>query len=312
MLTQQIATLIERIAQAGQPPMHTLTAQAARAFYEKAGTILAGPTPALLETRHLEILNRDGHRMHATLWVPSVAARGVLLYFHGGGFTIGSPATHAGLCQQLAVQANCAVLSVDYRLAPEHPFPAAVHDAFDALAWLQAHHHTLAPQLGLISHLHAVGGDSAGGTLAAASAIHAREQGWPLALQLLFYPGTGAHQDTTSHERFANGYVLTRADIDYFFSHYIPDRAMRTDWRFAPLLADDHSALARTWIGLAECDPLVDEGIAYGDALRLAGVTVDLEIYKGVVHGFINWDRAIPEAKAAHRDASAALQRAFA
>ena len=204
------------------------------------------------------------------------------------------------------------MLSVDYRLAPEHPFPAAVHDAFDALAWLQAHHHTLAPQLGLISHLHAVGGDSAGGTLAAASAIHAREQGWPLALQLLFYPGTGAHQDTTSHERFANGYVLTRADIDYFFSHYIPDRSMRTDWRFAPLLADDHSALARTWIGLAECDPLVDEGIAYGDALRLAGVTVDLEIYKGVVHGFINWDRAIPEAKAAHRDASAALQRAFA
>ncbi|MGA0940924.1 MAG: alpha/beta hydrolase fold domain-containing protein, partial [Burkholderiaceae bacterium] len=136
MLTQQIATLIERIAQAGQPPMHTLTAQAARAFYEKAGTILVGPTPALLETRHLEIPNRDGHRMRATLWVPSVAARGVLLYFHGGGFTIGSPTTHAGLCQQLAVQANCAVLSVDYRLAPEHPFPAAVHDAFDALAWL--------------------------------------------------------------------------------------------------------------------------------------------------------------------------------
>lgn len=312
MLTQQMATLIERMAQTGQPPMHTLNAQAARAFYEKAGTILAGPTPAMCETRRLEILNRDGHRMPASLWVPTATARGVLLYFHGGGFTIGSAATHAGLCQQLAAQANCAVLSVDYRLAPEHPFPAAAHDAFDALSWLQTHHHTLSPGTDLLSHLHAVGGDSAGGTLAAASAIHARAQGWSLALQLLFYPGTGAHQDTASHQRFANGYVLTRADIDYFFRHYIPDYAMRTDWRFAPLLADDHSGLAPTWIGLAECDPLIDEGIAYGDALRSAGVSVDLEIYKGVVHGFINWDRAIPEAKVAYRDASAALRRAFA
>ena len=312
MLSSQTSALIARIAQAGNPPMHTLSAQEARAFYEKAAPVLTAPPPKMRLERQLAIPNRDGTALPASLWVPAENARGVLLYFHGGGFTIGSTATHAALCKQLAALANCAVLSVDYRLAPEHPFPAAAHDAFDALQWLHHNHATLAPDVGLVSHLHAVGGDSAGGTLAAASALEARKRKWPLALQVLFYPGTGAHQDTRSHQQFAQGFVLTQADISYFFDHYIPDVSSRSDWRFAPLLADDHANLAPAWIGLAECDPLVDEGIAYGDVLRAAGVTVDLEIYKGVVHGFINWDRAIPEAKAAHRDASAALRRAFA
>ena len=306
MLTQQIATLIERIAQAGQPPMHTLTAQAARAFYEKAGTILAGPTPALLETRHLEIPNRDGHRMHATLWVPSVAARGVLLYFHGGGFTIGSIQTHNVLCRELSRIGHCAVISVDYRLAPEHRFPAATNDAWDALQWISQS----AKALGLRPNALAVGGDSAGGTLAAVCAIHARDQGLPLSLQLLFYPGTAARQETESHRTYDNGFMLDKATVDWFFDHYI-DSKDRDDWRFAPMLAERHDSLAPAWIGLAECDPLVDEGIAYADLLRMAGVPVNLEIYHGVVHGFINMGRVIPEAKQAHQDAGLALKKAF-
>ena len=306
MLTQQIATLIERIAQAGQPPMHTLTAQAARAFYEKAGTILAGPTPALLETRHLEIPNRDGHRMHATLWVPSVAARGVLLYFHGGGFTIGSIQTHNVLCRELSRIGHCAVISVDYRLAPEHRFPVATNDAWDALQWISQS----AQSLGLKASALAVGGDSAGGTLAAVCAIHARNVGLPLSLQLLIYPGTAARQESASHRAFDNGFMLDRATVDWFFDHYI-DSTDRDDWRFAPMLAERHDGLAPAWIGLAECDPLVDEGIAYADLLRMAGVSVNLEIYHGVVHGFINMGRVIPEAKQAHQDAGLALKKAF-
>jgi acetyl esterase len=156
----------------------------------------------------------------------------------------------------------------------------------------------------------AVGGDSAGGTLAAVCALMARDAGLPLALQMLFYPGCIAHADSPSHTTYAQGYVLDAASIAYFFDHYIP-KAERDDWRFAPMNADDHSEVAPAWIGLAECDPLVDEGIAYGDQLRRAGVAVDLEIYRGVTHEFIKMGRAIPEAKLAHAHAAAALQAAF-
>jgi acetyl esterase len=156
----------------------------------------------------------------------------------------------------------------------------------------------------------AVGGDSAGGTLSAVCALMARDAGLKLALQLLFYPGCGGRQDTASHHTFADGFMLDKETIDWFFDGYI-DKADRDDWRFAPGNAPDHSGLAPTWIGLAECDPLVDEGVQYADTLRMAGVPVDLEIYKGVVHGFITMGRAIPDALQAHADAGRALKHAF-
>jgi acetyl esterase len=230
----------------------------------------------------------------------------VLVYYHGGGFTVGSSATHESLCRHLAHLAHCAVVSVDYRLAPEHRFPTAVHDAFDALQALRQQ----APTLGLDAQRVAVGGDSAGGTLAAVTAIQARDAGIALALQLLFYPGTTAHQDTPSHQTFAHGFVLEAESIAYFFAQYI-DPADRDHWWFAPLNAPDLEGVAPAWLGLAECDPLVDEGVAYADRLRMAGVPVDLEIYKGVTHEFIKMGRAIPEALKAHQDAARALRRAF-
>jgi acetyl esterase len=202
------------------------------------------------------------------------------------------------------------VLSVDYRLAPEFKFPTAHNDCWDVVQWLARH----GADHQLDTRRMALGGDSAGGTLAAACAIEARDANVPIALQLLFYPGTTGHQNTDSHRQFGKGFLLDQAAIDYFFGLYLRDARDRNDWRFAPLdglRADgqtaDLSGVAPVWIGLAECDPLVDEGVQYADALRLAGVRVDLEIYRGVVHEFIKMGRALPEAALAHADAARAL-----
>jgi acetyl esterase len=142
-------------------------------------------------------------------------------------------------------------------------------------------------------------------------AILARDAAITLALQLLFYPGCAAHQDTPSHRKFAQGFVLNAVDIDWLFEHYLRSPADREDWRFAPLLAPHVDDVAPAWLGLAECDPLVDEGLLYGDKLRAAGVQVDLEIYRGVTHEFIKMGRILPEARHAHADAARALRHAF-
>lgn len=299
--------VISRMGRAGHPAFHTLTATQARAAYEAGAGVLEIPKPALVRIEDFSIPARDGHALPARLYAPSAEVLPVLLYFHGGGFTIGSIATHDILCRQLSHLAGCAVVSVDYRLAPEHKFPTAAHDAEDALQWLATH----ANRLGLASERLAVGGDSAGGTLAAMCAVLARDVGLPLALQLLFYPGCSAHQDTPSHRQFARGFVLEEREINWFFSRYVRGPADRDDWRFAPLNAPDVDGVAPAWVGLAECDPLVDEGVMYADKLRMAGVTVDLEIYRGVTHEFIKMGRILPEARQAHADAAAALRRAF-
>ncbi len=301
-------SVVDRMARAGRPPLHTLTPAEARAAYELGAGVLEVPKAALPRVEDLRIPARGGLQLPARLYAPVTGrALPLLLYLHGGGFTVGSVHTHDVLCRELARLAGCMVVSLGYRLAPEHPFPSASDDAWDALAWVAAN----AARLGADPARLAVGGDSAGGTLAAVSAILARDAGLPLALQLLIYPGTTAHQDTPSHTEFAHGPVLDRAAIGWFFDQYIPSRAEREDWRFAPLLAPDVDGVAPAWIGLAECDPLVDEGVAYGDKLRAAGVAVDLEIYRGVTHEFIKMGRAIPEARQAHQDAAHALRAAF-
>ena len=300
--------VLERMHRARRPALHTLTPAQARAAYEAGAGVLEVPRAELPRIEDLRIPARDGYALPARLYAPS-AGQGlpVLLYLHGGGFTVGSIETHDVLCRELARLSGAMVVSLGYRLAPEHRFPTAAHDAWDALAWLAAQ----ADRLGADRTRLAVGGDSAGGTLAAVSAIEARDAGLPLALQLLIYPGTTAHQDTPSHATFAHGLVLEAQAIDWFFGHYVPTRSQREDWRFAPLHAPDVEGVAPAWVGLAECDPLVDEGIDYADKLRAAGVAVDLEIYRGVTHEFIKMGRAIPEARQAHADAAAALRRAF-
>ena len=295
-------------------PLHAVSPTEARKRYTDAAGILDIGHAAMARVEDFTIPARDGFAIPVRLFAPTAAPLPVLVYFHGGGFTIGSIATHESLCRQLAHLAGCAVLSVDYRLAPEHVFPTAHNDAWDALQWVAQQ----SASRGLRGENLAVGGDSAGGTLAAACAIEARDAGLPLQLQLLFYPGTAGHQDSASHQRFGQGFVLETPDIDYFFGQYLRSPADRHDWRFAPLdgvRADgqivDLSDVAPAWIGLAECDPLVDEGIHYGDRLRMHGVPVSLEIYAGVVHEFIKMGRALPQALQAHRDAANALKKAL-
>jgi len=314
LLTPTMHRVLERMHRAQRVPMHALTAPQARAAYAAAADVLDIAPPALARELDLQVSARDGYAIPVRLFAPTGNDLPTLMYLHGGGFTIGSVATHAALCRRLAQLAHCAVLSVDYRLAPEHKFPVAQEDAWDVLQWLAQ----AAPSLGLDAARLAVGGDSAGGTLAAVCALLARDAGLPLALQLLFYPGTAGHQDSASHRRFAKGFVLEEPHITYFFGHYLRDAADRDDWRFAPLdglgpegQVVDLSGVAPVWLGLAECDPLVDEGLAYADRLRMAMVPVDLEIYKGVVHEFIKMGRAVPEALQAHADAARALRTAF-
>lgn len=301
-VTPAMRSVLERMHRAGHPALHTLAPQQARAAYEAGAGVLEVPVATLPRVEDFSILAQDGTALAARLYAPAPEVLPVLLYFHGGGFTIGSVASHDVLCRELCRLSGCAVVSLDYRLAPEHRFPTAVHDAWDATRWLARH----GASKGLDARRLALGGDSAGGTLAAVCALMARDAGIPVSLQLLFYPGCAAHQDTHSHHAFAHGLVLEKPHIDFFFRQYI-DPADRDDWRFAPLNVPDAEGAAPAWFGLAECDPLVDEGLLYADKLRAAGVPVDLEIYRGVTHEFIKMGRAIPEARRAHADAARAL-----
>jgi acetyl esterase len=306
-LTAKMASVVERMARAGHPTLDQLTPDQAKASYEKGAGVLEVPKPEIARVEDFSIAARDGHAVPARLYAPSAEVLPVLVYFHGGGFTVGNIRTHDTLCRVLSLKSGCAVVSVDYRLAPAHKFPTASNDAWDAFEFIA----TQGASLGLDPSRMAVAGDSAGGTLAAVCAIMARDAGLPLALQLLIYPGTTAHQDTASHQRHAHGPLLTKAMIDFFFAQYVRTPADRDDWRFAPLLADDVDGVAPAWIGLAECDAVVDEGIAYADKLRAAGVPVDLEIYRGVIHEFIKMGRAIPEALKAQDDAARAIKEAL-
>ncbi len=305
-LTPQMRSVLERMARAPYPPLHTLLPEHAKAAYEAGSGVLEVPKVELTRVEDFTIPARDGYAIPARLYATNHDNLPVLLYFHGGGFTIGSVASHDILCRELCRLSDCAVVSLDYRLAPEHRFPVAVNDAWDATQWLGNH----GADLGLDPTRMAVGGDSAGGTLAAVCAIEARDAGLPLALQLLFYPGCAATTDAPSHQRYGKGLILEQSHIEYFFSHYI-ESDRRQDWRFAPLSAPDVEGVAPAWFGLAECDPLVDDGLAYADKLRAAGVAVDLEIYRGVTHEFIRMGRAIPEARLAHADAARALSNAL-
>lgn len=299
-------SVLERMARAGHVPLYALPPAQARVAYEAGAGVLEVPRPELARVEDLRIPTGDGGAIPARLYAPAHDRLPVLLYFHGGGFTIGSIASHDTLCRVLAREGGCAVLSVGYRLAPEHRFPTAVDDAWAATQWLARE----GAGLGLDPTRLALGGDSAGGTLATVCATLARDADLPVRLQLLFYPGCAGRPLAPSHQRYGQGLVLEQAHIEYFFGQYIAD-ADRDDWRFAPLNTPDLEGVAPAWFGLAECDPLVDDGLHYADTLRAAGVAVELEIYRGVTHEFIKMGRALAEARQAHADAAAALQRAL-
>jgi acetyl esterase len=222
-------------------------------------------------------------RLYVPQGVPAPAP--LLVYYHGGGWVIGSSATHDASCRLLAHEARVRVLSVDYRLAPEHPWPAAAEDAHRAFTWAVEH----ARELGADPERIAVGGDSAGGNLAAVVARRARDAGGPLpAFQLLIYPATDfSRPRRASHQTYGAGYLLTTERMDWFEEHYVPAPADKTHPDASPQLADDLAGLPPAHIATAEADPLRDEGEAYAEALRRAGVTVSVRRHPHL-HGFFN------------------------
>jgi acetyl esterase len=314
-LTAKIALVLDMVARAGRVPYHEQTAQDARAEYEKSASVLEIPAAPMHAVEDLRVPMRDGTTIRARLYVPVephwAQPLPVLVYYHGGGFTIGSVNTHDALCRMFARDARCAVLSVDYRLAPEHRFPIAVNDAFDAYAWLHAH----AGEYALDASRFAVGGDSAGGTLATVCAVLARDAGIAPVLQMLIYPSVSAHQQTDSHRRLAEGHLLTASTVQWFFNHYVRDDSDRDDWRFAPLDgtrdAPDFRGVAPAWIAVAEFDPLLDEGEAYARKLHEAGNEVTLVRYAGVIHEFIKMGAFVDEARLAQQQAAQALRAAL-
>lgn len=221
------------------------------------------------------------------------APRGLILFFHGGGFVVGSPASHDSAVRALALASGADVLSVDYRLAPEHQFPAAVDDVL--AAWRFAVEQ--APGWGLDPAQIVVAGDSAGGNLAAAVALETRGEPVVPKLQLLIYPVTDMTGSTPSRAEFAEGYFLTAADMDYFTTHYLSSPEEAVDPRCSPLLADDLSGLPPAYVVVAGFDPLRDEGIAYAEAMRSAGVPVTLERAGSMIHGFLNMGLISPGAR---------------
>jgi len=233
----------------------------------------------------------------------------VLVYFHGGGWTIGDLDTHDVLCRQLAQAAGAAVVSVDYRLGPEHRFPAAVDDCVAATRWVREQ----AAALGVDASRLAVGGDSAGGNLAAVVCLALREAGEPLpAFQLLIYPATDMRAVAPSHESNGRGYLLTRDSIAYYTGHYLgEDVALRSDWRASPLLASDHRGLPPALVLTAGFDPLRDEGLQYANALSAAGVPAQYLCFERQIHGFITMGRVLDEANLAVQVCAAALRRAW-
>ena len=316
MVDLDIRKVLYAASRSRAPGYQEIGPQAARALYERTAAILdVAPEPlALVDDWPMEDAAGQGTggsvqvRRYCPLLPSWAALQPALLYFHGGGFVIGSIATHDRLCRRLAALSGCMVLSVDYRLAPEHRFPTAVDDAFATLAWLRRE----APSLGIDSDRIAVGGDSAGGTLAAACAIHARDQGWPLALQLLIYPGTSPDQSTPSHRELGQGYLLESPLIDWFFAHYLRTPQDRQDWRFAPLVHPDLRDVAPAWIALAEYDPLRDEGSLYGRRLRDARVDADCRVFQGMIHSFMQFGGLVAAARKAHVEAAAVLARHLA
>jgi acetyl esterase len=251
-----------------------------------------------------------GGEIRARCYAP-VAASGplpTLIYFHGGGFVAGSLESHDGLCRLFAVEGGFKVISVDYRLAPEHPYPAAVDDAWAATQWIEAN----AAELGVDAGRIAVGGDSAGGMLAAIVTQLAREKGGlKIAYQLLLFPNTQIGGETASLSEFAVGYFLERRAIDYFNSLYLTPQADKNSAKVSPLRARDFAGLPPAYIMLAGYDPLHDEGLAYAEKLRAAGVKVTVEDYAGLVHGFIYLQTVLPQAHDAVAAAAKAVKRAL-
>ena len=297
MLDPQARALINLMLQRQVPPAHTLSPAEARRLYRERGSYTQPDPPPVAEVRDLHTDAGVPLRLYRPLDAGDGAAvKPVLVYFHGGGWTIGDLDTHDVLCRQLCAAAGIGVVAVDYRLGPEYRFPAAVDDCLAATRWVRRE----AAALGVDATRLAVGGDSAGGNLAAVVALLMRDAGDTAPdLQLLIYPSTDQRAGAPSHTTNGQGYLLTADSIAYYRGNYFADSAQWADWRGSPLLASDHSRLPPALVITAGYDPLRDEGLQYADALSAAGNRVQYICFERQVHGFITMSRVLDEAQTA-------------
>ncbi|MGH7001672.1 MAG: alpha/beta hydrolase [Stellaceae bacterium] len=307
-LDPQAKAFLDLVAQAKRIPYSEITPAQARAQFLELCRRMGKKVEWDVEASDRTIPGPAGP-LRTRLFRPraaGAAALPALLYFHGGGWCIGDLDTHDGVCRQIAKEARCAVLSVDYRLAPEHPFPAAVEDCAAALRFIAAH----GGSLGLDPARLAVGGDSAGGNLAAVCALIARDEGIALRAQVLIYPATdfaGAHR---SHDDCGEGFLLTRESIAWFGGNYLAP-CQHGDWRASPLRAADHARLAAAIVIVGEFDPLRDESRAYAERLAAAGTEASFHLYPGMIHAFFSLGGVIDAADRAMAQVAAMLRRNF-
>jgi acetyl esterase len=302
MLHPQAQALLRLMEEKKIPPTQTLPVREAREFYRVRRAVTQPEPPEVALVRDLAAPGPGGP-IPLRLYRPAGSAAGqvlpVLVYYHGGGWVIGDLDTHDTLCRSLANGAGCAVVAVDYRMGPEHRFPAAVDDALAATRWVRAN----AASLQVDPARLAVGGDSAGGNLAAVVALAARDAGdLPIRFQLLIYPATdqrkGVYRSRTANGK---GYLLEEATMDWFHDHYIDDKRHDDDWRASPMLAANHAGLPPAFVLTAGFDPLRDEGVAYAQALDEAGSRASLVSFERQIHGFITMGKVIDEANTAVR-----------
>ena len=303
----QAREVIDYLANLGLPPIDRIPASEARRQYRETRAALRPPAPELAEVRDLEAAGTTGP-IPLRLYRPTAGSLPVFIYFHGGGWVVGDLDTHDVVCRQIASQAHAAVIAVDYRLAPEHRFPAAADDAWSAMTWIAAQAAGLEIDPGRI----AVGGDSAGGGLAAVVALMARDsRKLRLALQVLVYPVLDLRAQSESYSTYAEGYLLTRAAMQWYIAQYAPTSDAITDWRASPLLAPWVHGVAPALIVAAELDPLVDEGAAYARRLEGARVPVQYHRLPGMVHGFLTMGGKVDAANDAVETIASALRGAF-
>lgn len=310
-LDPQAQAILDLMAAAGMPPLHERTPAEARQALNVAP--LAGPCPDTVDAQDRTIPGAAGD-LPARVYTPRQLAGNdqplpVLVYFHGGGWVIGNLDAADVPCRHLADKAGCVVVSVEYRKAPEHKFPAAPDDAYAAVQWIQAHAH----ELGGDPRRIAVGGDSAGGNLAAVVALKARDRGdVSLCCQVLVYPVTNHGFDTASYRDNADGYYLTRDGMAWFWNHYLADAGDGSHPYASPLRAESLAGLPPALVITAEFDPLRDEGEAYAERLAAAGTPVTAARYDGMIHGFFWMPGVMEQGRLAIDQCAQALRQAFA
>lgn len=306
-LDPQVATMLDQLNGLGAPPMHTLPVEEARAF--ASGLAAMGlPSEAVAAVDDTKITTPAGE-LAVRLYRPEgEGLRSALVYLHGSGWMYGDLEMSDTLCRRLARVSGCIVVAPDYRLAPEHPYPAALDDVAATLEWVEA----VGADLGIDASRLAIGGESAGGNLAAAAALRARDSGGPpLAFQLLICPATDAGLDTASMAEFADGYLLTRDGMAWLWGLYLTDPAQGDEPYASPLRAATLSGLPPALIVTAGYDPLRDEAEAYGVRLEEAGVPAEIRRYGGMIHGFFTLAGVIDAAPAAIDETALALSAAL-